>query len=147
MATFIHDIKNRYVSNGKIIVHEEYVVDGSKGLLVKYYHKENDKITKVIIAGKGDEFVMKVTEDGKTEETKISKAELAKEITKNKDLKFAVEYVKSRKELSRSSSRKSSKKASKKTSKKGSKKSSKKRSKKLSRKASKKRSKKGSKKH
>ena len=71
---------------------------------------------------------MKTMSDGKVDEKTLSKDDLIKELKKDKQLKFAVEYVEKAKNLTRSkrSSKKSSKKGSKKSSKKGSKKGSRK---------------------
>ena|ERR1700744_3692207 len=127
---YLHDVKNTSISDGKKITHEEYVIDGDKGLLIKYYHKEGDEAEKIIIARKGSGFVMKTVKGEKKDEKDLNKEELDKELSKNKKLKFAAEYVKALQQggirkRSRKGSKKVSKKVSKKRSRKGSKKGSK----------------------
>ena len=134
-AKEMHNVVEKYVKDGKVVVHEEYAIHGDKGTTIKFYHKENDKIMKVIVIKKAEGYFMKSTVDGKTsEKEKLTKDELLDELKKHKELKFAIDFVKSAK-LSRASSRKGSRKGSRKMSRKGSKKSSKKGSKKGSRKA------------
>jgi hypothetical protein len=168
--TYLHKNVQQSVKDGKASTLEEIVVDGPRGLSVKYFHKSGDKVDKIVIFEKNGEFTMKTGDEEKT----LSKAELLEELKSNKKLKFAVEYAKTQKggkdekpeqpvqtggakkgskKSSKKGSKKSSKKGSKKSSKKmvggakkGSKKSSKKGSKKSSKKVSKKSSKKGSKK-
>ena len=146
----MHSVNEKYVKDGKVVVHEEFAIHGEKGLTIKFYHKENDKIMKVVIVKKSEGFSVKMTMDGKTEESTLTKADLLKELKKHKQLKFAVDFIESAKGLARSGSRKGSKKGSKKGSRKGSRKmsrkGSKKSSKKSSRKGSRKMSRKGSKK-
>jgi hypothetical protein len=133
-AKKVHEKKEKYVENNKVIIREEFLIDGDKGVLVKFYHKEGDKKDKWVIIGKGGEFIVKETHgETKEPERTVSKKDLLKEIAKNKDLAFALDYLKNMSQ-SRSKSKggkrrskksKSSKKASKKASKKGSKKRSK----------------------
>ena len=148
--TYLHKQLKESLKDGKKTTEEEVIIDGPKGVTIKMYSKNGDKIEKITIHGSGDEFVMKTTKDGSQDEKKLTKSELMAELKKNKKLEFAADFAKSQKggELMRSR-RKSSKKASKKSSKKASKKASKKGSRKQSRakKGSKKASKKGSRKH
>jgi len=125
---YLHEVSERKIVDGKKYVHEESVIHGDKGLTIKLYHKEGENATKVIVVKKGDGYLMKVMADGKTDEKTLSKDDLIKELKKDKQLKFAVEYVEKAKNLSRTkrSSKKGSKKGSKKASKKGSKKGSRK---------------------
>ncbi len=131
---YLHESKQSNVVNGKRSAHEEFLIHGDKGMTIKFFHKDDKKVEKIVIVKKPEGgYLMKTMADGKTSEKTIAnKEDLVKELKKNKDLEFAVEYVKSSKDLSRSKA--SSKKGSKKSSKKGSKKSSKKGSKKSSRK-------------
>uniref|UniRef100_A0A6C0EC76 Uncharacterized protein n=1 Tax=viral metagenome TaxID=1070528 RepID=A0A6C0EC76_9ZZZZ len=125
--SYLHDFKHTTIKDGKKVVHEEYVINGTKGLRIKYYHKENDNIEKIVVGTKGDgNYFLKTTKnkDTKTEEN-LSKDDLLKVLKKDKSLDFALDYIK--KEMkggSRKTSRKT-KKSSKKSSKKGSKKGSK----------------------
>lgn len=125
------------------VVHEEFIAHGEKGLTIKFFHKEGKEVMKVVIVKKPEGFMMKTTMGGKTSEATLSKTDLVKELKKHKQLKFAVDFVESAKNLARP--KRSSRKAG---SKKGSKRSSRKvsRSKRTSRKGSRKGSKKSSRK-
>ena len=39
----LHDIRNLSIKNGKKVVEEEYVIQGEKGLKIKYYYKDEKK--------------------------------------------------------------------------------------------------------
>jgi hypothetical protein len=138
----MHSVSEKYVKDGKVVVHEEFAIHGEKGLTIKFYHKENDKIMKVVIVKKAEGFSVKMTMDGKTEESTLSKDELIKELKKHKQLKFALDFIEKAK-MSRASSRKGSRKGSKRGSRKMSRKGSRKGSKRGSRKMSRKGSRKG----
>lgn len=122
---FLHEVATKEISGDKKIIHEEYIIDGEKGLMIKYYHKEGDAIEKIVIMKKGDQYSVRVTkgDKDKMEESNMSKDELMKMLGKHKGMKFAADFLKSQK-----GGKKASKKASKKSSKKASKKSSKKKS-------------------
>ena len=149
--TFLHKVQTTNVHDGKVVVHEEEVIHGEKGLKIKYYHKEDNKIVKFVAVQKEDgSFIVIETADGaKGEGQSMSKDDVIELLKKNKHLKFALDYVKTVKggrKMSRS--RRGSKKGSKKASRKGSRKATggKRRSRKGSKKASKKGSKRGSRK-
>jgi hypothetical protein len=137
---FLHESIKTNVVNGKRSAHEEFLIHGEKGMTIKFFHKDDKKVEKIVITKKPEGgYLMKTIADGKqTEKTIDNKEDLVKELKKNKDLEFAIDYVKGAKDLARAGSKKSSKKHSKKSSKKHSKKSSKKHSKKSSKKHSKK---------
>ena len=127
--TLLHDIRNVSIKDGKKLVNEEYIIKGDKGLKIKYYHKEDDDIEKIVITGSDDKYKMKYYKNKEdVVETEFnSEKELMAEIKKNKKLKFAVEQMKGGAvQLEGGAKKKASKKASKKVSKKGSKKASKK---------------------
>jgi hypothetical protein len=128
---FLHEQVSKSIKDGKKVIHEEYVLHGSKGLIFKYYHKD-DKTTEKVVGGQKPDgmFFLKIKEDDKEQIVKetLSKEELLKEISKMKHLAFATAYIKSQK-----GGRKGSRKGSKKGSKKSSKKSSKRGSRKISR--------------
>jgi len=120
---FLHDQRSKSISNGKKLVTEEYIIHGDKGLLIKYYHKDGDNTEKIIITKKGDNYLLKTDINGTKEEKELSKDAIVKEINKNKNLTFALQYVKSQaggKRGSRSGSRKGSRKGSKRNMKRGS---------------------------
>jgi hypothetical protein len=144
--TFLHEVRNVNIHKGKKVVHEEEVIHGPKGLKFKYYHKEDDKVDKIVGVQKEDgSYVVITTVDGKRDEKSMSKDDVIKMLTKQKHLKFALDYIKTVKG-GRKPSRKTSR--AKRTSRKGSKRGSRKASggKRRSRKASKKGSRRGSKK-
>jgi len=122
-VVFLHDQRSKSISNGKKLVTEEYIIHGDKGLLIKYYHKDGDNTEKIIITKKGDNYLLKTDINGTKEEKELSKDAIVKEINKNKNLTFALQYVKSQaggKRGSRSGSRKGSRKGSKRNMKRGS---------------------------
>jgi hypothetical protein len=125
-VTFLHSSVSTSIVNGKKVTHEEFVIHGSKGLTFKYYHKDEKGIEKISGHQNADGTFSLTTVSGEKKDSKtVTKDELLKEIGKNKDLKFAVEYLKSQKGGKRSSrkgSKKGSIKSSKKSSKKGSRK-------------------------
>ena len=95
--TYLHEVKNQLLVNGKKRVHEEYIIDGPKGITIKYFYKEENKDTnimeKILITGKDNEFIMKTIVQDKKEEMKLNKSELLNELNKNKKLKFANEFA------------------------------------------------------
>jgi hypothetical protein len=143
-AKFLHEVNEKQVKDGKVMVHEELIIHGDKGVTMKFYHKENDKIMKVVIVKKPEGYLLKTVMDGKADESTMSKSDLLKEVKKHKQLKFILDYLESAKDLARPVKRGSRKAGSRKSgSKKGSKRSG---MRKMSRKGSKRGSKRGSKK-
>ena len=161
--TFLHEVRTVNIHNGSKVVHEEEVIHGSKGLKFKYYHKEGEKIEKIVGVQKEDgSFIIITTVDGQRDESSMSKEDVIKMLTKQKHLKFALDYIKTvkggRKASKKTSKKRSrrmsagkrrSRRVSKKNSKKGSRKMSagKRRSRRVSKKNSKKGSRKWSRKH
>lgn len=110
---------------------EEYIIDGEKGIIIKYYHVDKTKLKKVMIKSLSkDTFIYKIKQgknksDIKEDVKNVTKDELLKIVKSDKDLDFASSFFKTAKggawldgALSR---KKPSKKRSKKTSKKKSK--------------------------
>lgn len=141
-AKFLHEVNEKQVKDGKVMVHEELIIHGDKGVTMKFYHKENDKIMKVVIVKKPEGYLLKTVMDGKAGESTMSKADLLKEVKKHKQLKFIQDYLESAKDLARPVKRGSRKAGSRKGSKKGSRGG----ARRMSKKGSKKGSRKGSKK-
>ena len=116
------------VKDGQSSTLEESVIDGPKGLSIKYYKKKGNDVEKIVIYGKVDSFTMKTQDDQTGKE--LNKSELQAELKKNKKLKFTEEYVKLHLQKGGSTYTDAEsgviKKASKKSTKKGSKKGSKK---------------------
>lgn len=139
LPKYLHSYALKTLNKDFVEQTEEYIVDGEKGILVKYFHVEKNSKKKIVIKGNKDgSFLVKTEIGAKKEEKTMSKDELVKMVKADKELKFVEEFLKTQKggawlnrtKSSKSGSKKSSKKSSKKGSKKGSKKSSKKSSKK-----------------
>lgn len=120
--SYLHDVKHKTIMDGKKVTHEELVINGPKGLSIKYYHKDENVSLKIVVHEKDGKFMMRTMEGEEKKEKELTKEELVKELSKNKELKFALEYVKSQKggvKVSKKTSRKSTaKKVSKKSSRK-----------------------------
>jgi hypothetical protein len=89
----LHDIRNLSIKDGKKVVKEEYVIQGEKGLKIKYYFKDGEKKEKHTITGKDGKYVMKsiINQDPVIEkelDEKGLKAELKKDT-----FKFAKEQL------------------------------------------------------
>jgi hypothetical protein len=129
--SFPHKINNISVLDGKKIIHEEEVTETDNGMIkFKFYHKENDKIYKISgIEKENNTFIIIITDQGKKDTETLSREEVLKKFGKNKDLKFAIDYIKDMKGGRRASrlihetkrrSRKTSRKVSRRGSRKGS---------------------------
>lgn len=86
---FLHEVKNRSIKNDQVEVHEEIIIDGPKGVTIKYYHKDAAGIEKISIFGKDDSYKMTVISGGEKKDSTLSKSELTAELAKNKKLSFA----------------------------------------------------------
>jgi len=91
--TFLHDVHSSSIKDGKKLTDEEKIIDGEKGLTIKYFHKDDSSTEKIVIMGKNDSFTMKTIINGDKDEKNLSKSELMKEL-KSKKLKFALDYFK-----------------------------------------------------
>lgn len=90
---YLHEVKTKLVKDGVVEVHEEFVIDGDRGLTINYYHKDAKGIEKINIKSSGDGYVMKIINGDEKEEKNLSRSELIKEVSKNKKLSFAKEHV------------------------------------------------------
>lgn len=121
-GSYLHQVSLRKRVDDILIIHEEEVIDTEKGIRFKHYHKENNKINKTVGIEDGDNFIVKTTVDGVKAESVMSKADLLKSLSKDKEMKFVADIIKtlgdSKRKQSRTTSKKTSKKSSKKTSKK-----------------------------
>lgn len=136
---YLHEVSQKTVKDGKISFHEEYIINGDKGLLIKHYHREGDDKQKFVAKEIDGKFSVRTMKNG-TEETKegVSKEDLIKMMKKDKMLDFAIEYLKNqqggndehwggkRRSKKRTSKRRTSRKTSRRTSRKGSKRTNKK---------------------
>ena len=87
-----HEVKNVSMKKGKKIIDEEFLIQGEKGLKIKYFHKDEKNSEKIVITGKNGVYKMKSVINGVTEEKDLDEAGLQKEL-KGK-LKFAKDQLK-----------------------------------------------------
>jgi hypothetical protein len=124
--TFLHHVMTKNISGDKKITHEEKVVHNERGISFAYFHKEGNNQEKIKGRSNADgTYTLVIFKGDKKDEKIMSKSELLDELKKNKDLKFALTYIKDAKDVkggkrkvSRKPSRKTSRKTSKKTSRK-----------------------------
>lgn len=109
-VNYLHSSINKHVEGDKRETHEEFIIHGAKGFTAKYYHKDNKQEIRVVVAKKDDKYILKTKMGDKVDEKTLSKADLIKELSKHKELKFVVDYLSKAKDLSRASSKKGSKK-------------------------------------
>ena len=151
-VTFRHEkSRSEKTKNGNKSVRKEMLIDGEKGLTFTFLYKDGDdenKFYKIAVKSEDGKKYTVVEKKGEKETTtEMSKAEVEKITTGDKNLAFALLYMtKGPSALKSSKGKKKAKKVSKKAKKKVSKKAKKKVSKKVSKKAKKKVSKKSSKK-
>src|SRR5947208_2259420 len=91
--TYLHEVNEKFIKEGRKIIHEEKITDGTKGLYIKYFNKEGDKTEKLEIIGREGEYVVKTTEDDKKEERTMNKNELLAFLGKGKKYKFIVDFL------------------------------------------------------
>lgn len=92
---FLHDQRHVSISNNKKSIVEEYIIDGSKGLLVKFFDKKGDKFTKITIKSTddGNYRYITVSDTKDREEQTLNKKDLLAILKKNKNLDFAIDYI------------------------------------------------------
>ena len=91
---FLYEKTNKSIKDGKKIIHEESIVSGDKGLIIKYFHKEDENVEKITIRQENGKFKIVRMSDGKSEEEILAKNDLIDRLTKIKYLKFALDYLK-----------------------------------------------------
>ncbi len=89
----LHDVRNLSIKKGKKVQDEEYVIQGEKGLKIKYFHKDDKTAEKIVITGKDGVYKMKSTINGEVTEKDLDEKGLEKEL-KGSKLKFAKEQLK-----------------------------------------------------
>jgi len=93
--TVLHDRRNVSIKDGVKKVDEEFIIQGEKGLKIKYYNKLNDSINKIVITGKDDKYKMKTYKDKESAvEKELTKKELMAELKSNSLLSFANSFSK-----------------------------------------------------
>lgn len=95
--TYLHKVLHQSLKDGVMSTYEEIILDGPKGITVKYFSKTGKESDKIKIVGKDDKFEMTVQEGDKVEKKTLTKDELVSELKKNKKLKFASEFTKTQK--------------------------------------------------
>lgn len=92
---FLYDQRHVSISNNKKSIVEEYIIDGSKGLLVKFFDKKGDKFTKITIKSTddGNYRYITVSDTKDREEQTLNKKDLLAILKKNKNLDFAIDYI------------------------------------------------------
>lgn len=96
---YIMPVQSLYSNNlvkivdGKKFAEEQYVIIGDKGVKIKYYSVEKDKVEKITIIGKDGKYKMKETKSGNIVESDIDNKGLSSALKMDK-LKFAKEYIK-----------------------------------------------------
>ncbi len=89
----LHDVRNFSIKKGKKVKDEEYVIQGEKGLKIKYFHKDDKVAEKIVITGKDGVYKMKSTIDGVTTDKDLDEKGLEKELKSSK-LEFAKKQLK-----------------------------------------------------
>lgn len=91
---YLHDTRKVLISDGHKLVHEEYINDGSDGLVIKMYHKDGDNSEKITIRQTDDGQFKYVTFDNQEKnESTLSKGDLLAQLKKSKHMKFASDFI------------------------------------------------------
>lgn len=128
---YLHKVLNESVKDGKKTTYEESIIDGTKGLTLRFFKKSEKGVEKINIVEKNKKFFVKKIKGDKKEEHEFNREKVLEFIKKEENLAFAKEFLKTQtggallKRL-KSGSKKGSKAGSKKGSKKGSKRNSRK---------------------
>ena len=94
---YLHKVMNQTLKDGVVSTYEEIILDGPKGVTIKYFNKTGKESDKIKIVGKGDKFEMTTQEGDKKDKKVLTKDELMAELKKNKKLKFAIDFSKTQK--------------------------------------------------
>lgn len=125
---YLYQQSSKNLEGDFVVQREEYVVDGERGIKIKFFSINKSERKKVVIIKIKDSFLMKVSLNGKDTEKTLSQEDLLKEVKADKDLKFVLEFFKTQKggkwmtERAKSNSKRGSKRNSKRGSKRTSKK-------------------------
>jgi hypothetical protein len=93
---YIHNVKDEHVNNDEKFVHEEFLRDGAKGLVFKFYTKSRGKKEtsykiKGVESGK-NKFTLTIIKN-KDEPKKFENVTVT-DLSKHKELKFLIDYLK-----------------------------------------------------
>src|SRR5277367_162307 len=92
--TYLYEETSNSIIDGKKIVNEERIIMGTKGLSIKYFHKEGDSVDKVVIYEKDGKYYLKSGSKDDQKDEEISRDDLIKFLEKDKRMKFAADFVK-----------------------------------------------------
>lgn len=95
---FLHRADMKTIKDGNTYISEEKVAEDDRGLVIKYYVKDGDRIDKVLIVGKDNKFKLLETVNGeKKPEVEMTESEMMSYLGRDKRLKFAKDVLKSQK--------------------------------------------------
>ena len=95
---FMHQVKSASLKNGKRIIHEEGIYEGTKGLTIKYFHSENDDMYRItIIKQEGDNYIYRTYHNGEKIETEMPLEELIGQLEGDERFQFIVDFLKQNK--------------------------------------------------
>jgi hypothetical protein len=128
--SFLHESRQTSIKNGKKVVHEEIIIDGPKGVTIKYFHNEDGQKEKINIIGRNGSFSVREIKNDQVTDNTMNIEDLKDFIKKNDKLKFVRDFAKTMTGgnllfRARKGSKRGTKKGSKRGSKKGSKRGSK----------------------
>lgn len=94
---YLHKELKQSLKDGVVTTYEEVIIDGPKGVTIKYFSKDGNSEEKITINEKNGKFILKIKNGDKVDEKSLSKDEFIDELKKNKKLKFAADFVKTQK--------------------------------------------------
>lgn len=94
---YLHKVLHQSLKDGVVTTYEEIILDGPKGVTIKYFSKSGSEQDKIKIVGKDDKFEITIQEGDKVEKKVLNKEEFIAELKKNKKLKFAADFTKTQK--------------------------------------------------
>ncbi len=94
-VNYLHRLINKHIEDNKRIISEEFIIHGAKGFIAKYYHKDNtQEIGFNITKNKNnDKYIIKTKIVDIINIKTLSKADLIKELSIQKELKFITDYL------------------------------------------------------
>ncbi|ATZ80435.1 hypothetical protein BMW23_0381 [Bodo saltans virus] len=97
LPKYLYHQSNKNLEGDFVVQREEYIIDGERGIKIKFFSINKSERKKVIIVKVKDSFVMKVSLNGKDTEKTLSQDDLLKEVKADKDLKFVLDFLKTQK--------------------------------------------------
>ena len=90
---YMHQNKYASLKNGKRVIHEEGIYEGTLGLTIKFFHSENDDTYRITIIKRGDVYIYRTYHNGEKSETQLSFDDLMAELEADDRLQFIREYL------------------------------------------------------